>query len=482
MLNSSQELLFFWGAWVLIPFVVDFVRALRDAGIVWRNRAVAMLYPPLPLKVYPRVSVIIPAHNEQLDIDRCITSLKAQTYPHHRIEVIVIDDGSTDRTEAVVNGHINGDAHWNGHIRLNDRVIEAQEFGGALVMLAGDHNGKPAAVNMGFQRSRGEIIFTIDSDVVLAPEAIEQAVVAFHIDPELTAATAHLIVDQNLLVEANDQGHVSLDVDNLPYPMSLNLNHRILAASQFLEYLQAFRVGRHAEAIRDELFTLSGACAIFRREALHELKGYSSRTVSEDTDATLSLRRGPGRVGYLPQVHVHLAPSVSWSELFSQRVRWQRGELEVLAVHGDRFGQGDRFWKRCLPARLRRDHTLALLRLVWALLLPLFPSFGYEPSQIAQAVVLLYALYLVSDYVLLITAWPVCSRSEQALFRIAAPFSPFLPIYRTIVYLYRLSGILRTISVRAEWTTTTEWLQGIQIPAYGKLTGWVKSQVEIWAD
>ncbi len=477
-----ERFLFFWGVWILVPLVVDVFQALRDAWLVYRSRAFARLYPPLPRRNLPKVSVLIPAFNEQLDIDRCITSLKAQTYPHHLIEVIVINDGSTDRTEQVVQGHINGDAHWNGHIRLHNRVIPAREFGGVMTLLQGQHQGKPAAVNMGLARCRGELIMAIDSDVVLEPEAVEQAVSAFRFDTDLVAATAHLIIDPNLLVQHDGMGRISLDERDLPIMRRLNLSEKILSGSQFLEYLQSFRIGRHAEAIRDELFTLSGACAIFRKDALRAVNGYRGRTVSEDTDVSMTLRRYSGKIGYLPQVRVHLAPTISWEELFSQRVRWQRGELEVMAMNADRLGRGERFWRRSLPARLRRDHALALLRLVWAFLMPLFPLLGYEPSMVAQAGGLMYVLYVLADLVQLLASWPICAESERRLLRESAVYLPVLPLYRMVVYFFRLSGVLKTLSDQPEWTTRTDWLSGLKNPRTRRLTSWVGRAVDLWAD
>ncbi|OGO09712.1 MAG: hypothetical protein A2Z66_03680 [Chloroflexi bacterium RBG_13_66_10] len=400
----------FWGVWILVPLLADVAEALFDAATVWRSRHLANPYPPLPPRNLPKISVIIPAYNEQVNIDRCITSLKAQTYPHHLIEIIVINDGSTDRTEEVINGHINGTPHWNGHIRLHNRVIPAREFGGVMTLMQGGHHGKPAAVNMGLARVRGELVFSVDSDVVLEPEAIEQAVAAFQVDPELVAATAHLIIDPNLLIVADSQGRISLDNNDLPLLKPLGLSEKLLAAGQFLEYLESFRIGRHAEAARGELFTLSGACAIFRREALLRIHGYRGRTVSEDTDATLALQRRRGKVGYLPQVRVHLAPTISWRALFSQRVRWQRGELEVLAVNADMIGRPGRLWRWSLPRRLQNDHALAMLRLVWMFLMPLFPLLGYPPEVVAQAALLMYALYVAVDVIQLAVAYPICSQ------------------------------------------------------------------------
>ncbi len=317
---------------------------------------------------------------------------------------------------------------------------------------------------------------------MLEPEAVEQAVSAFRFDADLVAATAHLIIDSNLLVKHDGMGRIDLDEHDLPLTRRLTLSEKILSGSQFLEYLQSFRIGRHAEAIRDELFTLSGACAMFRKDALRGVNGYRGRTVSEDTDVTMTLRRQSGKIGYLPQVRVHLAPTVSWEELFSQRVRWQRGELEVMAMNTDRLGHGERYWSRSLPARLRRDHALALLRLVWGFLMPMFPLLGYEPAMVAQAAGLMYVLYVLADLAQFIASWPICADSERRLLRESAIYLPVLPLYRMVVYFFRLSGVLKTLSDQPEWTTSPNWLSGLKSPRTRQMTRWLGRAVDLWAD
>ena len=477
----NLEFLLFWGVWILVPLVADVAESLIDAFTVWRSGHLTRLYPPILRDPLPKISIIIPAYNEQLNIDRCISSLKAQTYPHEKIEILVVNDGSTDHTEAVVNGHIRGTPYWNGHIRLNHRVIPATEFGGVMMLLEGEHKGKPAAVNLGLAHCRGDLVCTIDSDAVLEPEALEQAAIAFQRQPDLVAATAHLIIDTALLVVADADGHISLDRENLPVRKALTLKEKFLASAQFIEYLQSFRIGRHAEAIRDELFTLSGACAIFRRAALQDMNGYRGRTVSEDTDATLTLQRFEGRVGYLPQVRIHLAPTETWKALYAQRVRWQRGELEALAVHMDMLGREKRLWKRGLPRRLQRDHTMAFLRLVWAFLLPLFPFLGYSPALVAQASLLVYGMYVLSDAVQIAAAWSICAPSERRLLRESALYLPLLPLYRMAVYFFRMSGNLKTLTEPPRWTASEGWMDTVRFPGRTLVSTWVRQVVEYWA-
>ena len=480
--DNPLQFFFFWGVWLLIPMLVDVLGALRDAWLVFSQRHAAYLAPLPPTDQLPKVSVIIPAYNEQLNIDRCITSLKAQTYPSHLIEVIAVNDGSTDRTSEVVSSHINGTPHWNGHIRLHNQVIPALEFGGALTLVQGARLGKPGAVNLGLTHARGELVMALDSDVVLEPEAVEQAVGAFLRQPRLVAATAHLIIDHNLLVQADDAGQIALDENDLPVPLPLSATQRFLAAAQFVEYLQAFRIGRQAEAARGELFTLSGACAIFRRQALLEVRGYHGRTVSEDTDVTFVFQRRGDKVGYLPQVRVHLAPTISWRALYAQRVRWQRGELEVLAVHTDMLGKPGRLWRWSMPRRLQNDHTLAILRLIWLLLLPLLPVLGYPATVVAQAMALMYVMYLLSDVVQLLAAYPVCGPDERRLLRSGWTIVPLMQFYRMATYFFRLSGMLKVLTEQPRWTTSTGWLDQMHLPGGKRLQRFARELVRVWAE
>lgn len=487
---TSENLTYFvlfWGVWLLIPIMMDVLDAIWRLSVVLRTARRQRPYPPLPNTGLPKVSVVIPAYNEQLNIDRCITSLKAQTYPHSLIEVIVVNDGSTDLTSDVVISHMTGVGHWNGHIRLHNQIIPSRDFGGVINLLRGRRGGKPAAVNAGLAQATGDIIFAVDSDMVLERDAVEQAVMAFLSEPDMVAATAHLVIDHNLLVEADDRAKITLDEHGLPVSRKSSPMERILIACQFLEYLTAFHVGRQAESATGTIFTLSGACAIYRANALDIIGGYRGRTVSEDTDATLSLHRRQARIGYLPQVHVRLAPVTNWTHLYSQRVRWQRGELEVVSVNSDRLDKNPLkqglFWGWALRLRLQKDHSLALPRLIWMFLIFLLVMFGYPLSIILQALGMMYALYVGTEAVQILVAYLVSRRTERQLVRMNLQYIVLMPLYRMITFWHRLSGVMITLNESPTWNVRgrgddRRWAVG----AARLVRDWANRLVAFWAN
>jgi hypothetical protein len=162
-------------------------------------------------------------------------------------------------------------------------------------------------------------------------------------------------------------------------------------------------------------------------------------------------------------------------------VRWQRGELEALAVHYDMLGNRKRIWRRGLPRRLQRDHTMAFLRLVWVFLLPMFPLLGYDPAMLIQAMALIYGIYLLADAAQIAAAWSICAPSERRILRESAIYLPVLPFYRMVIYFFRMSGNLKTLTEPPRWTASAEWMDKLRMPGGGKLAGWMENLMEIWA-
>src|SRR5439155_16567499 len=162
----------YWGIWIVVPFLVDGLSALiLFGGVVWaRLRGRFQPYSGA-LDFYPTLSVIIPVLNGEHSLAACLQSIRAQTYPAERLEVVVVDNGSSDRTFEVFNS------------------VQQEAFGGQLQWVKTQYRGKPWALNAGIHLTSGHYMVNIDADVVLAPDALSQMVAAFEADPALSAAT-----------------------------------------------------------------------------------------------------------------------------------------------------------------------------------------------------------------------------------------------------------------------------------------------------
>lgn len=468
-MREALHLTLIWGVWILIPIITDGISTL------W-NILTLVVHRRIPLEVDPllpiSVSIVIPAYNEALNINRCLLSLQAQTYPHNLMEIVVVDDGSSDNTVNQVLRYMGTSPIPEG-LQTTGFAIYAPRFGGVLniVRRKRDNNalhGKAAAVNAGIDLISGDLIFSIDADVVLAPDAIEKTVRAFAGNPEMVAATGHLIIDSYLATEATHHEKTVIDENGIPISSEMNASERALTAFQFIEYLNAFHLGRSAESITDTMFTLSGACAVFKRDILLNVGKFSGRTVSEDTDVTMAVHKlGEKQIGYLRDTHIHLAPTLSWADLYSQRVRWQRGALEVAAMYyhtATEIPQRRKrlFWNIALPLRLQVDHTLAIPRMIWTFVIFTLPMFGYSWSVIRDAFVLLFLFYTVVNIFRVLAAYAVSIPPEKVFVRRYLGYIAAFPLYNIFLYWTRMSGVLTTMTKDASWRIDNKLLRSLE--------------------
>lgn len=470
MMETIWAFLIFWGVWILIPIVVDGTETLYHLVVVLlcrRKRDLSDLTDD-PL---PTVTVIIPAHNEAKIIDRCLYSLKVQDYPHDKMEVIVVDDGSTDGTQELVKNHVNGNgnngtngngkngpnSNGNGNgngVRINGKFIPVGDFSGVVKLVSKGHEGKANALNTGITHAHGDILINIDSDVVLAPHAVRRMAEAFVKDPTLGAATGNIEPNSEIIDERDKYGHLVLDKEGNPVPKVLGAAERFLAASQFLEYINAFRLGREAQACTNTIYTLSGAFSAFRRDVILKSSLYRCCTVSEDTDLTLDVHRQGVRIGYVAEAKAYLEPVTDWDKLYAQRVRWNRGQMEVCGAHQDMCGNSafGRLGIFGIPKMLAIDHTMAFPRLIWTLLLPFFIFFGYSPNIIFMAIVAMYMFYVFLDFLNTTAVYSIVDRDTRAQINLFFPYCFLLPIYRFIVFHFRMSGYLIVLRETPTWT------------------------------
>ncbi|SCF96927.1 bifunctional polysaccharide deacetylase/glycosyltransferase family 2 protein [Streptomyces sp. Ncost-T10-10d] len=264
------------------------------------------------------VSVIVPAYNERECIANTVRSLVASDHP---VEIIVIDDGSTDGTAGIVEA-----------MRLPQvRVIRQRNA------------GKPAALNNGIAHARHDIVVMMDGDTVFEPATVRELVQPFA-DPRVGAVAGNAKVGNR---------------DSL------------IGAWQHIEYVMGFNLDRRMYDILRCMPTIPGAVGAFRREALDRIGGMSEDTLAEDTDVTMALHRDGWQVVYAENARAWTEAPETVQQLWSQRYRWSYGTMQAIWKHRRAVverGPSGRFGRVGLP-------FVALFMVVAPLLAPLIDVF-----------------------------------------------------------------------------------------------------------
>ncbi|MES5824446.1 glycosyltransferase [Streptomyces sp. RG80] len=230
------------------------------------------------------VSVIVPAYNEKECIANTLKSLARSTHP---IEIIVVDDGSTDGTSEIAR-----DAAYELGMH-NVRVIRQENA------------GKPAALNNGVRNASYDIVIMMDGDTVFEPDAVHQLVQPFA-DPEVGAVAGNAKVGNR---------------------------DTVIGAWQHIEYVMGFNLDRRMYDLLRCMPTIPGAIGAFRREAVLQVGGMSEDTLAEDTDITIAMHRAGWRVVYQEHAKAWTEAPGSLKQLWSQRYRWSYGTMQALWKH-----------------------------------------------------------------------------------------------------------------------------------------------------
>ena len=255
---------------------------LTAAGL-GNRRAEQRRVPPLLPEPPPLQTVLIPAYNEGKVIAGAVRHILASDYPN--LEVIVIDDGSTDDTSEQVRTHFAGDAR----VRLF-RV---------------PNGGKAAGLNIGLKEARGHVVVALDADTHFEKDAISKLVRWFQ-DPAVGAVAGNAKVGNRV---------------------------NMITRWQALEYVTSQNLERRALAALGCITVVPGAIGAWKREALERLGGFPQNTLAEDQDLTLSLLTA----GYTV---LYDSSAIGWTEapdtvrgLIKQRFRWAFGTLQCLWKH-----------------------------------------------------------------------------------------------------------------------------------------------------
>ncbi|HXN72588.1 MAG TPA: glycosyltransferase [Candidatus Acidoferrales bacterium] len=237
----------------------------------------------------PNVTVMIPAYNEESVIVDTVRSALASVYP--KLEILVIDDGSSDRTAELVRSNFARDPR----VRL----------------LLQPNRGKPAALNHALSEATGEIVVSIDADTIVDPEAVPRLVRHF-VNPKVGAVAGNVKV--------------------------MNRN-KWLTRWQALEYITSQNLEKRAFDLLNCIPVVPGAAGAWRTDLLRANGGFSGDTVAEDTDLTLTIRRNGWKILYDEDAIGRTEVPDTVEALIRQRFRWTFGTLQAVWKHRDAVGK-----------------------------------------------------------------------------------------------------------------------------------------------
>jgi biofilm PGA synthesis N-glycosyltransferase PgaC len=235
-------------------------------------------------KEAPLVTIIVPAYNEEKAIGKTVDSLLNLSYINK--EIIVVDDGSTDRTFEVATAHSNRDF---------TRVVTKP------------NGGKWDALNTGIQIAKGEFIVCIDADTLLDPHAIQHLMQHFS-NPDVAAVAGNVKV-------GNRRG--------------------LLTKLQALEYIVGINLHRRSEANLQNVTVVPGPLGAFRTSVIKEIGLFEGDTFAEDADITMRILKAGYKTAFEARAFAYTEAPTSMTSLAKQRYRWYRGSLQVLSKHKD---------------------------------------------------------------------------------------------------------------------------------------------------
>jgi len=252
----------------------------------------------------PTVSIIVPVKDEEKVVGRLLETFLNVDYPPEKREIIVVEDGSTDKTAEICEKYVR---RYPSQIRLIRRSTS---------------NGKPSALNYGLKHVRGEIVAVFDADSVPESNVLLKAAKYFEDLP--TAAV---------------QGR----------PYFINANENML--SKFISYEEAVRYETYLRGkdVLNLFVPLTGSCYFVRKNILNKVGGWDGKSLSEDLELSTRLVEAGYKIRYASDVRSWQENPVNLSQLFRQRTRWFRGSMEVAIKYG-RLAR--KLNKRCIDAEI----------------------------------------------------------------------------------------------------------------------------------
>jgi len=232
------------------------------------------------LKRHPIVSIVVPAYNEGKNLVATLTSLINLKYPKNKLEIIIVNDGSTDNTKNAVNGFISKNKGYN------------------IKLISKKNEGKGAALNDGLSMAKGEFFVCLDADSIVTRDALQKIL------PHFT--------DENIAVV-------------LPL-LKVDKPNNLWQKMQWLEYIINLFYKRLMSRLNC-VHVAPGPFSVYRKCILKKIGGFDEDNITEDLEITLRLQSKNYRIIQLLDVEVFTIAPKTFKELYKQRNRWYKGSI-----------------------------------------------------------------------------------------------------------------------------------------------------------
>ncbi len=330
-ITITYIVLFFFGIYFLMLFVL----------LSWRNVKQVFFYPQA--KIFPPITIIIPAYNEEESILDTIKAVINLEYPSEKKDVIIVNDGSTDKTREVI-----------------EKFIKKKK---GIFLLNKANSGKADSLNAAIKLAKGELIAVVDADSYPKKDALLKMAGFFEQDKNVAAVTSRVLVkNRNNLIEKFQ-----------------DFDYEIIAWDRkILDFINC-------------VYVTNGPLSIYRKDLVKKVGGFDPKNLTEDIEITWNLLSNNYKthMSYSAEVYTTVPDNfIQWNK---QRVRWNLGGLQTIWKYRKFFMKGETLFGYFVMSYIFMSFILALIGFImlarfliiklkfFALLIPLFFK-GYSPS------------------------------------------------------------------------------------------------------
>jgi len=374
---------------------------------------------PAKIESFPFFSIIVPVKNEEKVVGRLLGALSDLNYPADKKEVIIVEDGSTDRSLEVCRAYAR-------ESRLDLKIVHGELS-----------DGKPSALNRGIAEAKGEIVGIFDADNVPAHDALLNVCRYFE-DPQVAA-----VQGRTLSINSEE-----------------NMLTRMISKEEDV-WNEAYLRGKDTL----NLFVhLKGSCQFIRRDVLEQVKGFDENTLSEDMEMSAKATEKGFKIRYASDVRSWQESPCDIKELFRQRARWFRGTMEVALKYGRLMAKPS---KKRVDAEMTLFGPFVLIASLLAYVAASYVTFmPFQLSAVLHAMAMLTAV--AATFILFLSGLALiyCSKPRKITSVLWLPFiyfywslQAFVASYAVILILLRRPRNWSRTEKRGLTTNQTEFVK-----------------------